>query len=62
MIPDSSGIYYLIARVFDDCGSGASAAKICEAIEWSIIEGADVINMSLGGGSFALTNILLQLA
>jgi serine protease len=25
-------------------------------------EGADVINMSLGGGSFALMNILLQLA
>jgi serine protease len=62
MIPDSSGVCYLITRVFDDSGSGASATKICEAIEWSIIEGADVINMSLGGGSFALMNILLQLA
>jgi serine protease len=50
MVPDSGGICYLIGRVFDDAGNGQSFSRIFEAIEWAIDEGADVINMSLGGG------------
>ena len=38
------------ARVFPKSGGGATLAAIIAAIEWSVDKGADVINMSLGGG------------
>jgi serine protease len=50
MVPDSGGICYLTARVFDDAGNGQFISVIYSAIDWAINEGADVINMSLGGG------------
>jgi serine protease len=50
MVPDSGGICYLTGRVFNDAGNGQYTSVIFEAIEWAIDEGADVINMSLGGG------------
>jgi serine protease len=52
MVPDSDGICYLIARVFDDKGDGIYASNVFEAIDWAISEGANVINMSLGGGTY----------
>jgi serine protease len=55
MVPDSDGICYLTARVFDDAGNGQYTSVILDAIEWAIDEGADVINMSLGGGGFTTT-------
>jgi serine protease len=55
MVPDSGGICYLIARVFDDAGNGQFTSVIDAAIDWAINQGADVINMSLGGGGFDTT-------
>jgi serine protease len=52
MVPDSDGICYLIARVFDDEGNGIYASSVFEAIDWAVSEGANVINMSLGGDSY----------
>ena len=49
-MPDSGCILYLSGRVFDDAGDGQYFSRIFEAIDWAIDEGADVINMSLGGG------------
>jgi serine protease len=51
MVPDSAGICYLIARVFDDDGNGVYASSIFEAIDWANTEGANVINMSLGAAT-----------
>jgi serine protease len=50
MIPDSGGICYLTGRVFDDAGNGQFFSRVFQAIDWAIDEGADVINMSIGGG------------
>jgi serine protease len=55
MVPDSGGICYLTARVFDDAGNGQYTSVILDAIEWAIDQGADVINMSLGGGGYTQT-------
>jgi subtilisin family serine protease len=52
MVPNSDGICYLIARVFDDEQNGIYASAIFEAIDWAVTEGANVINMSLGAGSY----------
>lgn len=38
----------IVAKALDDNGSG-SYAGIIKAIEWSVLQGADVINMSLSG-------------
>jgi serine protease len=53
MVPDSdaAGICYLIVRVFDDTGNGQYASVLFQGINWAISEGANVINMSLSGGS-----------
>jgi hypothetical protein len=48
MIPDSSGICYLIARVFDDEDNTQFASKKFEAVDWAISQNANVINMSTG--------------
>jgi serine protease len=56
IVPDSGGICYLIGRVFDDAGNGQATSKIIEAIEWAIDQGANVINMSLGGGGYSTTS------
>ncbi|WP_256684526.1 S8 family serine peptidase [Halococcus qingdaonensis] len=41
-------------RALDESGSG-STADIADAIEWAADQGADVINMSLGGGGYTNT-------
>ena len=41
-------------RALDESGSG-STADIADAIEWATDQGADVINMSLGGGGYTNT-------
>lgn len=41
-------------RALDESGSG-STADIADAIEWAADQGADVINMSLGGGGYTST-------
>ncbi len=40
----------LPCKVFPDVGDGAYESDIIDAIYWAIDHGADVINMSLGGG------------
>jgi serine protease len=44
----------LSARALDDSGGG-SLSDIADAIQWSADQGADVVNMSLGGGGFSST-------
>jgi serine protease len=57
MVPDSeaSDICYMIIRVFDDDGNGQFASVLFEGIDWAISQGANVINMSLSGGSKYMT-------
>ncbi len=45
------GALLINARVFPATG-GATLAAITAAIQWSVSQGADVINMSLGGGTW----------
>jgi serine protease len=52
MVPDSAGICYLIARVSDDDSNVVYASTVFEAIDWAITQGANVINLSLGGATF----------
>jgi serine protease len=52
MVPDSDGICYLIARVFDDEGKGGFASSTFEAVDWAVSEGANIINMSLGSATY----------
>jgi len=40
----------LVGKVLSNSGSGSSSG-IAEGIRWAVDEGADIINMSLGGGS-----------
>lgn len=44
----------LSARALDESGSG-SLSDIADAIQWATDQGADVINMSLGGGGYTTT-------
>ncbi|AXR77601.1 Subtilisin-like serine protease [Natrarchaeobaculum sulfurireducens] len=44
----------LSARALDESGGG-SLSDIADAIQWSADQGADVINLSLGGGGFSQT-------
>ncbi|WP_266078062.1 S8 family serine peptidase [Haladaptatus caseinilyticus] len=41
-------------RALDESGSG-STADIADAVEWATDQGADIINMSLGGGGYTST-------
>jgi len=41
-------------RALDENGSG-STADIADAVEWAADQGADIINMSLGGGGYTST-------
>ena len=41
-------------RALDESGSG-STSDIADAVEWAADQGADVINMSLGGGGYTST-------
>lgn len=45
------GAWLINARIFPETG-GATIASIVAAIEWSVDQGADVINMSIGGGTW----------
>jgi serine protease len=54
-VVDGSGICWIIARVFGDSTSGeTSISAVLDGVEWAAEQGAQVINMSLGGpiGSF----------
>ena len=42
------------ARSLDESGSG-STSDIADAVEWSADQGADIINLSLGGGGYSDT-------
>lgn len=53
MVPDDD-ICYLIARVFGEVG-GAPFSQILAAVDWSIKNGARVINMSLSGDRYDTT-------
>lgn len=48
-------ICYIFARVFDDAGNGASTSSILAAVRWAVNQGAQVINMSLGGSGYSAT-------
>ena len=45
------GAELIVGKVLGDNGSG-SAEGICDAIHWAVERGADVINLSLGGGYY----------
>lgn len=51
MLTDEN-ICLLIAQVFGPDES-AKSSTVIEAVEWAVINGANVINMSLGGGSYS---------
>lgn len=44
----------LSARALDDSGGG-SLSDIADAVQWSADQGAEIINMSLGGGGYSST-------
>jgi PKD repeat protein len=46
------GVSLMAAKVMDSKGTGWSS-DVISGIEWCVNNGADVINMSLGGGSYA---------
>ena len=56
VIYNAQGICPLIARVFDDNGNGAPNSEIDRSIEWCAIEGARVINLSLGNRRYSMTS------
>lgn len=45
------GAKLIVGKVLSDSGSGSSDG-IAQAIRWAVNEGADVINLSIGGGGF----------
>ena len=53
-------VCFIIGRVFDDTGdNGANWSDILNAVKWAYQQGANVINMSLGGGSYSMTGAIL---
>ena len=52
MNPEGTGICYIIARIFDDRVNIAYWSNIMRAIEWALEEDANVINFSIGTGTW----------
>ena len=60
MIPNAQNVCLLVARVFDDAGTGQQDSKVLQGVEWCAAQGARVINLSLGAshsGTVAAQNI-----
>lgn len=43
-------VCYITARVFDSSDEGSPTSTIIDGLYWAALQGASVINMSLGGG------------
>ncbi len=52
----------MVLRVFDENGGGATESRFLAAINYAIDNGADVINMSLGGAYTSVEDALMQRA
>jgi len=54
MLSDDDNVCYLIGQVFGSSGN-TQTSTILEAVSWALENGADVINMSLGGPNYLET-------
>lgn len=51
IIPDGN-FCFLVGRVFGESGAGSKISSIFDAVEWMVEKGVNVINMSLGTGTY----------